>query len=170
MQRRVLSLLNLSVHEFKGAVPKNRFWRDQGETALVRKARATDKRRDGWERRLRNQKIKFPYFQFCRESAPKTQVDKEHSEFESFETHILDYAHSKSNPLIIFVETYLNNRHSKYIPGKILNVVEGAKLIDSKEVGKIVPEKYDKQHRRHWILEEMIWHFPLMMSKVGFRI
>ena len=49
-------------------------------------------------------------------------------------------------------------------------VTEGAKSIDFKEVGKIVPKDYNKQHRRHWILEEVIWNFLLVVTKVGFRI
>lgn len=109
-QLRVINLLNFSVNEFKEALPKSRFWRGQAETAPAWKARATGKRREEQERRLKNQKTKFPYFDSA-QNQPQIhiiQLDKEHSEFESFKTHILDYLHAKSSPLIIFVEKYLN--------------------------------------------------------------
>lgn len=50
------------------------------------------------------------------------------------------------------------------------NVTEGTKLIAFKEVGKMVPEEYNKQHRRHWILKEVIWNFLLTVTKVSIRI
>lgn len=34
----------------------------------------------------------------------------------------------------------------------------------------MVPRKHNKYHRRHWILEEVIWNFLLIVTKVGFRI
>lgn len=50
------------------------------------------------------------------------------------------------------------------------NVTEWTKLIAFKEVGKMVPEDYNKQHRRHWILKEVIWNFLLTVTKVSIRI
>lgn len=50
------------------------------------------------------------------------------------------------------------------------SVTEGEKLTDFKEVGKMVPKEYNKQHRRHWILKEVIWNFLLTVTKVGFKM